>query len=415
MAINKLDTGAIQDNAITNAKMADDAVGVADLAATGTASSTTFLRGDNTWDTPTDTDTVYTHPNHSGDVVSAADGAMTIQTDAVDIAMLSATGTAGSTTFLRGDNAWATAGSTSASDLTSGTLPIARIADGAVTAAKVAADVATQAELDTVSTVASAALPKAGGTLTGNTTIAVGSTPKLILKRTGNNAGNGYIECHGADDSVDYKIAFAQTAGSMTFSTAQANAVAINTSGNLMMDVASDVYWRSYYSDGVNDGVVTQYSRCNSTSVKYHHYFGNPNSWVGSITTSGSATAYNTSSDYRLKENVNYDWDATTRLKQLKPARFNFIADATTTVDGFLAHEAQAVVPEAIHGTKDAMMDEEYEVTPAVMDGETIVTEAVMGTRSVPDMQGIDQSKLVPLLVKTIQELEARITALEAI
>tara|TARA_R110000751_G_scaffold199825_1_gene304625 strand:- start:461 stop:892 length:432 start_codon:yes stop_codon:yes gene_type:complete len=50
----------------------------------------------------------YTHPNHSGDVVSAADGAMTIQTDAVDIAMLSATGTASSTTFLRGDNTWGT-------------------------------------------------------------------------------------------------------------------------------------------------------------------------------------------------------------------------------------------------------------------------------------------------------------------
>ena len=218
MAINKLDTGAIQDNAITNAKMADDAVGVADLAATGTPSNTTFLRGDNAWVTPTDTNTTYSvqdgelsqnnftnddhtklnnieasadvtdatnvaaagavmtqyvHPNHSGDVVSAADGAMTIQTDAVDIAMLSATGTPGSTTFLRGDNSWATAGSTSASDLTSGTLPIARIADGAVTAAKVAADVATQAELDTVSTVASAALPKAGGAMTGALTFSM--------------------------------------------------------------------------------------------------------------------------------------------------------------------------------------------------------------------------------------------------
>jgi len=53
-----------------------------------------------------DTDTVYTHPNHSGDVVSSADGATTIQVDAVDIAMLSATGTASSTTFLRGDNTW---------------------------------------------------------------------------------------------------------------------------------------------------------------------------------------------------------------------------------------------------------------------------------------------------------------------
>ena len=67
------------------------------------------------------------------------------------------------------------------------------------------------------------------------------------------------------------------------------------------------------------------------------------------------------------------------------------------------------------------MRDEEYEVTAAIEevtdeDGNvtTEAVDAVMGTRSVPDMQGIDQSKLVPLLVKTIQELEARITALEA-
>ncbi len=135
---------------------------------------------------------------------------------------------------------------------------------------------------------------------------------------------------------------------------------------------------------------------------------------VGSISVTGSTTAYNTSSDYRLKENVVTDWDATTRLKQLKPSRFNFIADADTTVDGFLAHEVQEIVPEAIAGTKDAMRDEEYEVTAAVLDDDgNVVTEAVMGTRSVPDYQGIDQSKLVPLLVKTIQELEARITTLE--
>jgi len=134
----------------------------------------------------------------------------------------------------------------------------------------------------------------------------------------------------------------------------------------------------------------------------------------GTITTNGSVTAYNTSSDYRLKENVVAMSGATERLKQLNPSRFNFIADADTTVDGFLAHEVQAVVPEAITGTKDAMMDEEYEVTPAVLDDDgNVTTEAVMGTRSVPDYQGIDQSKLVPLLVATIQELEARITQLE--
>ena len=118
--------------------------------------------------------------------------------------------------------------------------------------------------------------------------------------------------------------------------------------------------------------------------------FFNPNGVVGAITLNGSSTTYNTSSDYRLKENVTADWDATTRLKQLNPVRFNFIADADTTVDGFLAHEVQSVVPEAITGTHDEVDD----------DGN-------------PVYQGIDQSKLVPLLVKTIQELEARIAALE--
>jgi hypothetical protein len=115
-----------------------------------------------------------------------------------------------------------------------------------------------------------------------------------------------------------------------------------------------------------------------------------------------------------LKENVVELTGATDRLKQLNPSRFNFIEDADTTVDGFLAHEVADVVPEAVTGEKDAMMEEEYEVTPEVLDEEgNTVEEAVMGTRSVPDYQGIDQSKLVPLLVATIQELEARITQLE--
>ena len=142
----------------------------------------------------------------------------------------------------------------------------------------------------------------------------------------------------------------------------------------------------------VGDGGVTNCIQTyrNSTGGAGHVGFNNPNGRVGEIYTTGSTTVYNTSSDYRLKENVVYDWDATTRLKQLKPSRFNFIADADTTFDGFLAHEAQAVVPECVTGVKDEVD----------ADGN-------------PILQGIDQSKIVPLLVKTIQELEARITALE--
>jgi len=112
---------------------------------------------------------------------------------------------------------------------------------------------------------------------------------------------------------------------------------------------------------------------------------------VGDIVLATSSTSYNTSSDYRLKENVIELTGATTRLKQLEPKRFNFIADADTTVDGFLAHEVQSVVPEAITGTHNEVD----------ADGN-------------PVYQGIDQSKIVPLLVATIKELEARITALES-
>ena len=168
-------------------------------------------------------------------------------------------------------------------------------------------------------------------------------------------------------------------------------------------------------ANGVTTTVSAWTSTSNSTSSSKHMIFANPNGNVGDIRTNGSATAYITSSDYRLKENVVAMSGATERLKQLKPSRFNFIADADTTVDGFLAHEVQEIVPEAIAGEKDAMIDEEYEVTPAVLDDDgNVVTEAVMGTRSVPDYQGIDQSKLVPLLVATIQELEARIAVLES-
>ena len=144
-------------------------------------------------------------------------------------------------------------------------------------------------------------------------------------------------------------------------------------------------------------------------------FFRTGNTAVGNISVTPTATSYNTSSDYRLKENVDYEFNALDRVAQLKPARFNFIADADTTVDGFLAHEVQDIVPEAITGEKDAVREEEYEVTPAVLDDDgNVVTEAEMGIREVPDYQGIDQSKLVPLLTKAIQEQQELINNLTA-
>jgi hypothetical protein len=110
---------------------------------------------------------------------------------------------------------------------------------------------------------------------------------------------------------------------------------------------------------------------------------------VGSISVTTSSTSYNTSSDYRLKEDVIDIEGSLERLKALKPCNFRWISDGTR-VDGFLAHEAQEVVPEAVTGTKDAV-DEQGN----------------------PDYQGIDQAKLVPLLTKALQEAVAKIESLE--
>lgn len=122
----------------------------------------------------------------------------------------------------------------------------------------------------------------------------------------------------------------------------------------------------------------------------YHKNPGTSQSYVGRISTSGSATSYVTSSDYRLKENIVPISNSISRLNQLKPSRFNFIEEPNKTVDGFIAHEVQNIVPEAIVGKKDAVNE----------DGSIIP-------------QGIDQAKLVPLLVAAIQELEARVKELE--
>ena len=114
-------------------------------------------------------------------------------------------------------------------------------------------------------------------------------------------------------------------------------------------------------------------------------------SFISSINTNGSTISYNTGSDYRLKENVVPLTGAKDRVNQLSTYRFNFIKNPGQVVDGFLAHEAQVVVPEAVTNDKDEMFD----------DGS-------------PKYQLIDQSKIVPLLTAALQEAFAEIAALTA-
>jgi len=231
-----------------------------------------------------------------------------------------------------------------------------------------------------------------------------------------------------SNDYIDSEIRFGAEAGGsgtsfLAFATGNNNSterMRIDNSGNVL--VGTTVVGQPNANAMVYDtSGMMRLSRANGNTGNYVYFIYN-GLGVGSIANNGgSAVAYNTSSDYRLKTDAQPMTGASARVQALNPVNFEWISDGTR-VDGFLAHEAQTVVPEAITGTKDAMRDEEYEVTPAVLDDDgNVTTEAVMGTRSVPDYQGIDQSKLVPLLTAALQEalteiasLKTRVEALEA-
>ena len=241
------------------------------------------------------------------------------------------------------------------------------------------------------------------------------------------------------------------TTSDIRFKIAASEAVRITSEGRVGINNTNPDYLLSVFTSAMVQ--AAEFGRntdgTQRTIISFRSNSGSSN--VGSISINNSATAFNTSSDYRLKTDAQPMTGASDRVLALKPVNFEWIADGTR-VDGFLAHEAQAVVPECVTGTKDAMMDEKYEVSAATGDiytpatnayvdedgndvdavdevihsadveqPETLeddqqwreTTAAVMGTRSVPDMQGIDQSKMVPLLVAALQEALARITALE--
>lgn len=136
-------------------------------------------------------------------------------------------------------------------------------------------------------------------------------------------------------------------------------------------------------------------------------YYGS--SSVGSITTNGSSTAYNTSSDYRLKDGFRPLEDALAKLMALNPGTFEW-KDTGATTDGFLAHEYGAAIPGGATGVKDGMREERYP-SESILDQSG---QPVIKKRRVPDYQGIDQSKAVPVLVAALQIAIRRIEALEA-
>ena len=248
-----------------------------------------------------------------------------------------------------------------------------------------------------------ATVDSSGRFLLGTTTAGHSDLDDLTINSSGNtgitirsglsNLGIlGFADGTSGNSQYRGVIQYSHSNDSMQFNTGDAERVRINSSGHFLVGVTGNPSTNGFAVLDTYQSTTYLQIAHNVTGAEYAYLnFIHNGSSIGQIAqnNAGNAISYNTSSDYRLKENVVSISDGITRLKTLKPSRFNFKNDTNTTVDGFLAHEVTAV-PEAITGTKDEVDSENN-----------------------PIYQGIDQSKLVPLLTAALQEAVAKIEVLE--
>jgi hypothetical protein len=203
----------------------------------------------------------------------------------------------------------------------------------------------------------------------------------------GNTASGAMRMYFGVNNANSYTYI-----GSVKSGTAYNNLVLQPNGGNLLVGTTSadgqkGISLKPNFSEG--SGQIT-FNRANTASTSFAFNFFNNASSVGNINYNNTSTAYVTSSDYRLKENIAPMTGALARVAALKPVTYSWKVDGSAG-EGFIAHELAEVVPDCVTGEKDAVD----------ADGN-------------PVYQGIDTSFLVATLTAAIQELNAKVTALEA-
>jgi hypothetical protein len=266
------------------------------------------------------------------------------------------------------------------------------------TAIAIAGDTSGVLQLQTNGTTAAVTIDTSQNVLAGGTTaidggvgLQVGGTSTGSTKSTfqllGNN--NSFIQFGNGLSGASRYLGWVQynyASNYMTFATDSTERMRITSGGNVLIGCTA-VPSASVEGKRIKAGSGETTSSSGSSTSAYSHWtFINGNGDVGNIQTNGSATAYNTSSDYRLKENIAPMTGALATVAQLKPVTYDWKAGGSS--QGFIAHELQAVVPDAVSGEKDAVDAEGN-----------------------PIHQGIDTSFLVATLTAAIQELKATVDA----
>ena len=255
------------------------------------------------------------------------------------------------------------------------------------------------ASIISASTTSGTALNMSADT-TGVLQFATGATPTTALtidtsQRAAFVAGTAALPAITTTGDTNTGMWF-PAADTIAFSEGGTESMRINSSGNLLVNTTSNYFGRISvaFSPLTHTGITFKQSI--DTNIPTPLYFLNAaETAVGSVVTSATTTIYNTSSDYRLKDNITPMTGALNTITQLKPVTYTWKTDGSDG-QGFIAHELQEVVPDCVTGEKDAV--------------ETYTDEeGNEQTRIKP--QGIDTSFLVATLTAAIQELKAIVDA----
>ena len=321
-------------------------------------------------------------------------------TDAsVGLNQLSATGTASSSTFLRGDNAWASAGTTINNNADN------RVITGSGTANTLEGESNLTYDGTTFQLSQASPIFKVLPTTNGNSGVV-----EICGRSTDGTPTENRTQIKGTPEgsTANTKMTFhVENASGVNERFSISSGGAVQAPNRFIIGDDGDGSYGLNIVRGGNAGENGVYFNDKDGQSSYEFFtFRRQGTQIGHIRRDGTNDSinYTTSSDYRLKDGIVDKTDGIEKLKQLKPKKFYWKSNANKTlVDGFLAHEVSSIVPESISGEKDEIEKNKDGTNKLDDEGNTI-----------PRYQGIDQSKLVPLLTAALKESIAKIEALEA-